>query len=428
MGTYLRLSLLLLGIALLTWGCGGVSSQGILWERDFAAIRPYSLDLVVGEAGDMYMVGRISRGGAFLRKYDSDGNEAWAVPYGTHHNLLTATRPDGVGGVYAVGDMKGPHLIQYGSDGRELWARPLRGGVYALTTPEVATNYIDEEGNLYAAAALDGVFLTKYANDGDEHWTRHFGTGAGVITALEVDATGNITLAGGLSGIGAYLLKYGVDGNILWTREFDPETPAPPYLVGRVKDLAVTQAGDMYLMRERALSDIDKFMAKYDVDGNELWARQKPQEEDVFTFDNTKYLAVDRVGNQFVLSRRAAAGDMTGLVIEWDTRVTKYDADGKELWARELDNTFGATIHLGISDETGNLYVVRTNLEAVSVLKYDVDGNETWKGNFRVGGAENRIVAIVLNGSRDLYVAGSKTLKGEDSPSRAFVAKVAHLP
>ena len=84
-------------------------------EEDSATI---ALDVSSDQSGNVYVVGittgtlpdQTSEGGqdAFIRKYDSDGDEIWTRQFGTSENdSARGVFADSSGGVYVVGDTEG---------------------------------------------------------------------------------------------------------------------------------------------------------------------------------------------------------------------------------------------------------------------------------------------------------------------------------
>jgi DNA-binding protein Fis len=180
---------------------------------------------------------------------------------------------------------------------------------------------------------------------------------------------------------------------------------------------------------------IDAFLAKYDPDGNYLWAKTIGGSGT----DQALSLSVDHKGNVHVIGLFNAAinfstesGTTTLTPIAgYDVFFSKYDPDGNCLWAKSIGNT-GSMNGYGIAvDNDGHVLITgffnqqtdfdpgtgienRTpHLNAsgaapsvdMFIAKYDSAGNYTWAKN--IGGpGQDEGIAIVTDEQGNLYVAG----------------------
>jgi hypothetical protein len=203
---------------------------------------------------------------AFVRKYDTDGNELWTRQFGTeYYDFIMSIIADATG-VYIAGETEG-------------------------TFPgQSSTGYSD-------------AFVRKYDADGNELWTRQFGTEhLDEAYAVAADATG-VYIAGetegtlpGQSSTGysdAFVRKYDADGNELWTRQFGTEYT--DFIASVAADATgVYMAGGTYgtFPGQRSTVYSDVFVRKYDADGNELWTWQFGTEH----FDEAHAVTTDATG------------------------------------------------------------------------------------------------------------------------------------
>jgi len=344
-------------------------------------------------------------GDAFVRKYDSKGSELWTRQFGTHNSddaLDVAI--DGAGNVYVVGGTRDAlpgqtHLGQrdafvrkYDSDGNELWTRQFG----TKGNDNASGIVIDGVGNVYVVGgterALPGqtqldwrdAFVREYDSDGNEIWTRQFGT-LPFDDALDVavDGPGNVYVLGDTAGgfpdqtnpgdRDAFVRKYDSDGNELWTRQLG--SPGRD----RGRGVGVDGSGNLYVVGEAfgafpgqaRLGLYDAFVLKYDSDGNELWTRQFGTQGN----DAALGIAIDAADNVYVVGQ--ADGILPGqasLGFE-DAFVHAYDSDGNELWTRQF-GTERTDLAIGVkSNGAGSLYVVgqtwgdftgQTNLEGLA--------------------------------------------------------------
>jgi hypothetical protein len=232
----------------------------------------------------------------FVTKFDADGDFVWArVIVGTADNDAgTGIAVDAAGNVYVTGFFSGTVDFDPGQD---------------LL-------------NLTSAGGAD-VFLTKLNSDGDLLWARAMGgPGYDQGLAIALDAGGNAHIT----------------GRFVETSDFDPEAAT----------FNLTSAG---------LNEA--FVAKLDTDGKLLWAKSMGGVET--DFGNA--IAIDNEGNVHTcglfsgiadfdpgsnVSNLASAGG-------WDIYVSKLDADGNYLWARNMggaSNDEGTGVAL---DASGNV-------------------------------------------------------------------------
>lgn len=146
-------------------------------------------------------------GDMFLVKYDAAGNVLWAKQQdagGSEHDYAYSVVADAFGNIYVTGGFESPS-ISFGS-----------------TT---LTNY---------SSGLGDMFLAKYDAGGNALWAKSAGGNSyDQAYSVEVDASGNIYVAGGFSSdsisfgndtlIGdgssdSFLVKYGATGNVLWSK------------------------------------------------------------------------------------------------------------------------------------------------------------------------------------------------------------------
>lgn len=210
------------------------------------------------------------------------------------------------------------------------------------------------------------VFIAKYAPGGGLAWVRQVKSQNGLGTAIGADAVGN-----------CYVLGY--------------FTLTVIFADGQPEEVTLNAAAS------------DLFLAKYDADGNFVWAKQASG-----TFGEDGYaIAVDAAGNSYVTGRYGSnpstfgAGEpnetaLAGLPISggvnngFDVFIAKYDTNGLLQWAKSAG---GATSSRGTGigiDASGNSYVV---------------GRFTSTATFGPGEANQTTLVGPLGGSDEIFVA-----------------------
>ncbi len=250
-----------------------------------------------------------------------------------------------------------------------LWARQV-GTTADEDSVEIA---VDGSGNAYVTGWTNGAlggpnaggsdyYLAKYDQSGTRLWLRQAGTSAADIAiSLAVDGSGNAfvtgftegNLGGPNSGLSdAFLAKYDPSGTLLWTRQTG--TAAEDWSTG----IGLDQAGNAYLTGYTGGSlggpnaglD-DAFLAKYDAEGNQVWIRQLGTS----AAEDGNSVAVDTAGSAYLIGWTSGglAGPNAGLV---DAFMARYDSSGTLLWTRQIGTTgkdYGYSVAL---DNAGNPY------------------------------------------------------------------------
>lgn len=214
--------------------------------------------------------------------------------------------------------------------------------------------------NISSISASQDILLAKFDSAGNPLWARAAGgTGADAGQAVALDATGNVFITG------LFRLQATFGATVL------------------------TNAGNS-----------DVFLAKYDLNGNLLWARSAGGAGG----DNGLALATDANGNVFLSGfyngdANFGANHITGQ----GTFLAKYDSAGNAIWARGISAALCCNAGRGLAtDGAGNVYMAGVFAGTVSfgtnnlttaggndifLAKYDSAGNALWVR--RAGGAGN---------------------------------------
>ena len=393
---------------------------------------------------------------------DSFGQAAqWSVQFGSDSfEEGRSVALDSSGNVYVTGTTMGSlfdviagesdaFVVKYDTDGNKVWAKQF-GSIHREWGNSVA---LDSSGNVYVTGTTMGslfdviagesdAYVVKYDTDGNKVWAKQFGSdlhdGSNDIT---IDSSGNVYVTGTTSGsisdinIGsddAYVVKYDTDGNKVWAKQFGDDLLVEG--IGITADSSgnvhVTgyAKGDLFGTN---MGMVDAYVAKYDTDGTEVWAKQFGSDDRDIGFG----IAADSSGNVHVTGH--TNGDLfsrnTGA---YDVFVVKYSPDGIEKWTKQFGND-SLEEHVGITtDSFDNVYVtgvINDNSSGnaidsdddVFVTKYAKNGIEKWTKQFGSdsfdGGND-----IAVDSSGNVYVTGTTsgslfdTLIGEYD---AFVIK-----
>ena len=320
---------------------GGVGADSAVAGAVDSVGNLYVVGQSPGELPGRLNVGGLS--GAFVRKYTGDGDELWSRQFGNEvFAKANGVAVDPAGNVYVAGQAEGAlpgqthfghndaFVRAYDSSGNELWTRQFgaQGGDSAL---DVA---VDGEGSAYVVgwsrrevqrpAGPSGVemiaFARKYDREGINIWDVRFG-GQGLAKAngAGVDEAGNLYVSGWISGalpgqvqVGEtdpFLRKYDRNGVEVWTRQFgtaeedraegiDVDGNGNLYVVGWTRGRFPGQAG---LSELDIFVRTDAFVSRFDSDGREQWTRQFGTKQPQLS----QGVVADDSGNLYVVGQTA---------------------------------------------------------------------------------------------------------------------------
>jgi hypothetical protein len=264
-------------------------------------------------------------------------------------------------------------LAKLGADGKIAWAKTFGAGrddvangvAVRGNTIVVVGNFLDKLtiGEFsHPAAGSDDLFVAAFDPKGDAQWLWTAGgidsDGANCVIAtpdggwlvggsFSAEATFGDTVLKSRGGTDAMMIKLKASGDVDWVRQFG----------GRYNDtilhLAVDARGNIYVQGQfkdtsdwggaplvaHGGSDNDIVLAKYDLNGDPIWAKGFGN---AFN-DVAGGVAVDPAGNitmvgSFDKSVSFVEGDEHTALGESDIFVARLDTDGKLGWAR----TYGA--------------------------------------------------------------------------------------
>jgi hypothetical protein len=233
-----------------------------------------------------------------------------------------------------------------------------------LTTKSIA---VSAEGDVYAAGnfrvytnmwdrmiTVDGSndgFIVRFDKDGNLIWLKQItGPGAAYCTSISVDESGNCFVAGNLWGqvtIGnvnlqtdyvkydVFIAKFDKDGNFLWAKKAGGSETGTPRI-------AADNFGGCYVSGTSGYNDSESFggtsvngsyLAKYNTDGSFAWVKRIP----------SGAVSSDTTGKLYI------AGSFSGTAYFGGTSVTssggsdiftaKYDRSGTLLWVKIAGGT-----------------------------------------------------------------------------------------
>lgn len=380
--------------------------------------------------------------GAFLSKFDPEGNFQWARTWGPPTDTNSIGSRDVVvdpsGDVYVTGyfdglcdfdpgpgedfhqsaseDESDVFLSKFDTDGNFLWVR-----VWGGTEDEDAKGLaVDNFGNIYVTGRFEGtvdfdpgdgvdehtsgnslgaVFLSGFNSNGVFLWARTWGGGGGAYgrgCGVGVDGFGNVFVTGIFNG----------------TVDFDP---------GPGEDIHSSNS-----------PGVSPFLSKFDDVGNFLWARTWATTPE--GSGEVRDLAVNGAGDSYVTGRHNGTADYDpgpGEDIHSSNKnamfLTSFDTDGDFRWARTWGDSpsapgSGVAFHeSGIIYVTGHFTGVYIDFDPgpgedlhsansysdvdIFLSKFSYDGDFFWARTW--GGSESDFGRdVAVNSSQSAYVTG----------------------
>lgn len=251
-----------------------------------------------------------------------------------------------------------------------LWARRVTNTVNGYTGTSYGKHVaIDESGN---------VFVVGYYNG----WGVDFG--GAVLTNSTVAATA-----------ASFVCKYDHWGNFVWVRQFSTngfpalrvatDAGGSVYVTGDYQGFATFGTNVLFSSGGRLM-----FVAKYDTDGQALWARGIVA-NDPSGGGSGRGFTVDSAGNSFLVAayQGTAYFDTTN-VTGSAAFLARHDSDGNLTWVRGVSPATGICV-----GSSGAIYTCNLTL-----TKYDAGGNQIWSRPFASA------QCLTLDNAENIYASG----------------------
>ena len=452
---YLLFSLALLTL-LLDWNT--IQAQpNYTWANGIPAGFSQSTNTITADDnGNVYVTGR------FSNTVDFDPGPATAS--------LTSTGLDDI------------FIAKYDIDGNYVWAKPIHGGIRG----EGWSIALDENNNIYVTGNFTGMydfdpdpgntvnitststdlFIAKYDNNGNYKWAHGIGGNKSDQSfSLEIDPAGGVYVAGIFRsdtvdfdpGVGTknlttvtedmFLAKYDTAGNYVWAFEVNASATCDPRTIGFDSQNNVIVAGFFngvvdfdpavgVATNHTSVGTRDIFLAKYDSNGNYLWAGNP---EGTGNNDFTYQLVIDEADNIYISGelRDTVDFDFSANVFDLhsagsgDIFIAKYNAAGDFIWAKSVGSV-SQEIAIGFAiDQHQHLVVTGTFEGKVDfdpgtgagdtafltpqafpgvdsyIASYDTNGNYLWTSG--LGGSGFSLVfstSLEIDDKDNLYAAG----------------------
>jgi len=364
-------------------------------------------------------------------------NQAWIRQFGAGgFEIANGAAPDGAGGVFLSGwtdgSIAGPSagnqdawIALYGNTGNQIWIRQL--GTTSSDFSMACTT--DGAGGMYVGGLTSGSlggpnagggdgWLARYDHAGNQVWIRQIGAASDEsIWALAQDGAGGAYVSGGTTGnLGgpnagagdAWLAHFDSAGNQTWVRQLgsvqsEMSQCAAPDGSGGVYVSGYTQGS----LAGPNSSQWDTWLARYDIQGNQLWVRQSSTSADDFS----RAAASDGAGGVYLLGQTVLPGGQS-LNDAW---VARYDSAGTQTWFRTIGTTADDVGFAAAPDGSGGVYVGGYTTGSLSgpnggahdvwLARFDAAGNQLATRQFGALGVDIAL-AMASDALGGVYVAG----------------------
>jgi hypothetical protein len=243
----------------------------------------------------------------------------------------------------------------HGDEG-ELFSDLVRG--VELSTSELTRIQTEDD---HAIISLDGQLIPVEEAFGNTGY-KQFGSTSNSYSAsgISTDGSSNIYIIGSISNpvsSDAFIAKYDVNGSQVWLKQFG--TPDSDSANGIVVDsngntYITGSTGGTFSGNSRVGGYYDTYIAKYNAEGNQVWVKQLASLND----DSPSGITIDNSGNLYVAGFIFNLPNNVGYN---DVYVAKYDASGNQVWLKQFGQSNKNDQAYGIStDRTGNAYITGT--------------------------------------------------------------------
>ncbi|MBN2494313.1 MAG: hypothetical protein JXR96_06980, partial [Deltaproteobacteria bacterium] len=301
----------------------------VTWDQETSEGRAVAVDGM----GHVFVAATTSNGSDVdmtLAKVDPDGALLWDTTFDSGgSDFEPSLAVDGMGYALVACPIGWADvwLARYNPEGALLWSRTWDGGDWDWTEGVA----VDGSGNAIVVATSDNgsdydIWIGMLDPEGVDVWDLRIDSGSDETAAdVATDGMGNILVLGQRGEV--LLQKLDTQGNVLWTSTF-----------GSAEDeaaRAVTCDGSGDVLVSCRISDSAGTIHRFDADGIERSSFSVPGDP----FD----LATDGLGEVLVTGRTGASPRL------W---VAKYDIDGAEIW---LDTVTGQGQAFGYSIDSDGL-------------------------------------------------------------------------
>ena len=414
----------------------------------------------------------------------------WAKSTGGNgDDIVKSVAADIHGNVYAVGYFSSPSIVfgsnilynyesgtkdmfivKYDPSGNVLWAKAA-GGSENEDARSVST---DKGGNVYVGGSFQSdsisfdaitlsnpgstfanFYIVKYDDSGNALWAKSStnSPSSDAAYSLCASSSGNVLLTGAFQSnsitfdtitvtnfaapnVDFFIVKYNSSGHVLWAKEaggsghdlanaISAEANGDFFVCGYFSSPTITFGGTT--LTNSSLGTNDFYTAKYDSDGNALWAKSvggiENEEGRAITTDNSGNVYVGGSYQSTPVTVDTITFTNPGLPYA-DLFLVKYNAVGDVLWAKNSRNSTSSDASISVcTDKSGDvIYAGAFQSSSITIgsftlnnhaapnvdffiAKYNSLGDVIWAED--IGGTDHDLAnSICLDDNGNLFAGG----------------------
>ncbi len=395
-----------------------IQAGGIGWDEVYSIFNDntgsiYITGLFNGTAtfGDSLLSSN-GNGDIFIAKFnDLNGTLKWARKAGGNElDVGFSIKTDNFNNVYVTGCFKGTayfgndslitngdydiFIVKYDKNGNLIWLKQAGGSSFdvgiSITTDK--NNYIYVTGHLKDTAIFENdtitsngdrdIFISKYDTSGNLIWLKHAG-GIGIDKSYSIitDNNNNVYVAGSFQDIVSFenetltsngnfdifIIKYDYNGNFIWVKQAGGNESDEAYYMTTNNTynygIYITGLfkGTIILENDSLISNgsTDIFVAKYDYNGNFIWAKQAGGNE----FDCSYSIVCNKKNNVFITGKftgTAYFDDIYLSSIGNSIFIAKLEENTNKI--NEIKNNSFYNIYPNPSNGIFNIYIKNENI------------------------------------------------------------------
>ncbi|NOS86580.1 MAG: T9SS type A sorting domain-containing protein [Ignavibacteria bacterium] len=309
-----------------------------------------AFSVAVDGSGNVYVTGQSLSGTNYdfaTIKYNSAGVQQWVSRYNGPQNSIdnpAVVRVDGSGNVYVTGGSTGSGsgldfaTVKYNSTGQEQWAVRYNGTNNADDIPSAM--FVDAAGNVFVTGGSSGStssndYVTiKYNSAGQEQWnSRYNGTGNDndVSFGLAVSGAGNVYVTGSSIGQGSATdyatVMYNSSGVQQWVTRYN----GPNNTSDDASAIDVDVSGNAFVTgaSNSGGTNLDYLTLKYNPAGVLIWEQRYNGPAN--GVDAALSVCVDGSGNAYVTGNSQGSGSSSDYATIKYSVLTAVNPEGSEI-------------------------------------------------------------------------------------------------
>nr|WP_321416630.1 alpha/beta fold hydrolase [uncultured Methanomethylovorans sp.] len=355
------------------------------WKKNYSTNFNYGFSAAITSDGGSIIVGTVDSNSTngyhdvFMIKTDSNGNEEWKKIFGGSAEELVysvSNTSDGgfiiAGSYYGSSGMNGAWLVKFDSNGNQEWNH-IYGGHKAYSVSQTSDGGYVFGGHIWGGYSQRSPWMLKTDTNGIEQFNKTYSSGlytysgdSGYIYSVMQTSDGGYILAGDTESDatgGTWLIKTDGNGNMKWSRQFG--TSGLDYLS------SVIQTSDGgYVVIQNGIDYYNSFhLIKTDNYGIQEWDR---------TFSGEKCRA--HSVSQTLDGGYIIAGEIIYDYSNFDACLIKTNSSGYEQWSK-ISNEIGkeSGFFATQTSDGGYIFAGGRHLEywddETFLIKYDSDSD-----------------------------------------------------